>query len=109
MSKSEQETSEEDYREKFIGAVCIYNKFNDEEVKNYAANIIADGFVKYSGSNDKRDKATLEAVREDVVKHKELVDVISEKAKKTGIKVSVGEYTERYNGNNKGKEKSIKR
>lgn len=92
---------ENEYERRFFGAIPIYyeNKDSDDpklrKLSQYAANIVADGFIKYSG--DKIGEITLDVIRPDVLEHPELVNIILNKAEKAGVKVSLGENTRKYN------------
>lgn len=92
---------EKEERGRFFSAIPIYSKNKNSpdpkrrELSQYAANIVADGFIKYSG--DKIGEITLDVIREDVLEHKELVNIILNKAEKAGVKVSLGENTRKYN------------
>lgn len=108
---SSKKVTEVDTR-RFFSSMPIYSKNKNSpdpkmrEVSEYAANIVADGFIKYSG--DEVGEITLGVIMDDVVKHKELVDMISKKAEKAGVNVSLGEYTKKYNEkNNKNNNKGI--
>ena len=107
-NKSSKDGDDREYRKRFFGAIPIYEKNKNSpdpkrrELSRYAANIVADGFIKYSG--DKVGEITLGVVLDDVVKHPELVDIITNKAKDAGVKFSLGKNTKKYNlGKNESK------